>query len=86
MPHGHMLMGRWHMRYMGRRCSMQILKLKGRIATLAAEIADLTKQIKENEEAQAEATAIREKENADFMKEKTEMEQAVNDLERAILW
>merc|ERR1719329_1373843 len=56
-----------------RALGQQILKLKGKIATLTAEIAELAAEIKANEEAQAEATAIRQKENAAYQAESVEM-------------
>jgi len=62
-----------------------VLELKGNVATLAHEIAELTKDIAENEAAQEEATALRQKENSEYMAEKTELEQAINALERAII-
>jgi predicted nucleic acid-binding Zn-ribbon protein len=68
-----------------RALGQQILKLKGRIATLTAEIAELTEAIRKNEEAQAEATAIRQKENAQFVAETDEMKQALAALEKAII-
>jgi len=62
-----------------------ILKLKGKVATLIAEIAELGQKIKENEEAQAEATSIRQKENEQFMEETTEMKDVLRALGRAII-
>jgi len=62
-----------------------ILKLKGKVATLMAEIAELTAKIKENEAAQAEATSIRQKENEEFMAETTEMKDVLRALGRAIV-
>ena len=41
------------------RLGNKVMELKGAVATLAAEIAELTKDIAENEAAQAEATALR---------------------------
>jgi chromosome segregation ATPase len=61
-----------------------ILKLKGSVATLTAEIKGLVVDIKENEDDQAKHTNIREKENAAFQAEKVEMEQAITALEKAI--
>merc|ERR1719329_1687767 len=58
-----------------RALGQQILKLKGRIATLTSEIAELKEAIRKNEEAQAEATAIRQKENEAYQAETTEMKQ-----------
>jgi len=61
-----------------------ILSLKGKVATLTSEIAALSAGIKANQEAQAEATALREKENAAYMSETAEMKQALAALEKAI--
>merc|ERR1719235_796249 len=68
-----------------RALGQQILKLKGKIATLTAEIAELAAEIKANEEAQAEATAIRQKENAAYQAESVEMMQALAALQKAII-
>jgi len=68
-----------------RALGQQILKLKGRIATLTAEIAELTEAIRMNEDAQAEATAIRQKENAAFTAEADEMKQALAALQKAVI-
>merc|ERR1719375_2178677 len=67
-----------------RALGQQILTLKGKIATLTAEIAELKEAIVENEKAQAEATAIRQKENAAYQAESTETMQALAALEKAI--
>jgi hypothetical protein len=67
-----------------RALGQDILSLKGKAATLAAEIKQLLADIKANEEAQAEATAIRQKENAAFMAESGEMKQALAALEKAV--
>mmetsp|Transcript_40733 Transcript_40733/g.93729 ORF Transcript_40733/g.93729 Transcript_40733/m.93729 type:complete len:684 (-) Transcript_40733:72-2123(-) len=61
-----------------------ILKLKGGVATLASEIQQLSKQLEENAEAQAEATSLRQKENEAFQVESTETKQALAALEKAI--
>jgi hypothetical protein len=66
------------------RLGTAVLKGKGKVATLAAEIAQLRKEIKENNEYRSKITAVRQKENADFSQEKAEMEQTLNALERAI--
>jgi len=63
---------------------IKILELKGLIATREAEIKELAADIRENEAAQESAKAIRSKENAAYIAERTEMEQAINALERAI--
>mmetsp|Transcript_45087 Transcript_45087/g.107153 ORF Transcript_45087/g.107153 Transcript_45087/m.107153 type:complete len:714 (+) Transcript_45087:61-2202(+) len=62
----------------------QILGLKGKVATLSAEIESTTAKIEENQLAQKQATAIREKENAAFMAETAEMKQALAALEKAM--
>jgi hypothetical protein len=66
-----------------RQLGQDILSLKGKAATLAAEIKQLLADIKANEEAQQEATAIRQKENAAFLAESAEMKQALAALEKA---
>jgi len=68
-----------------RALGQTILKTKGEIATLAAEIAQLEEKIRLNKEAQAAATALREKENGAYMAETTEMKQALAALEKAVL-
>jgi len=67
-----------------RRLGQKMLRLKGAIATLAAEIEQLTADIKANKEAQAEATALREKENAEWKAETDETKEALTALEQAI--
>jgi len=67
-----------------RALGQQILKLKGKIATLTSEIAELKESIRKNEEAQAEATAIRQKENEAYQAETAEMKQALAALEKAV--
>jgi len=62
-----------------------ILRLKGSVATLSSEIQGLTEDIKSNQEQQAEATAIREKESAAYMAERTETEEALSALHKAIV-
>eukprot|EP00928_Gymnodinium_smaydae_P037673 TRINITY_DN26112_c0_g1_i1.p1 TRINITY_DN26112_c0_g1~~TRINITY_DN26112_c0_g1_i1.p1 ORF type:complete len:745 (-),score=268.53 TRINITY_DN26112_c0_g1_i1:39-2177(-) len=66
-----------------RDLGQQILTLKGSAATLEAEIQTLLADIKDNEEAQATATTIRQKENAAYAAESAEMKQALEALERA---
>lgn len=61
-----------------------ILRLKGSIATLSSEIQGLAEDIKKNEDQQAELTSVREKENAAFLAESLEMQQAIAALEKAI--
>merc|ERR1712050_638990 len=60
------------------------LTLKGKIATLAAEIAELTQKIKDNEAEQEELTAVRQKQNAAWMAESAETKQALAALQEAI--
>jgi len=67
-----------------RRLSQQTLSLRGKVAVLASEIATLTKKIEENDEQQKDATAIRQKENAAFVADATEMKEALAALEKAI--
>jgi hypothetical protein len=62
----------------------EIIELKGKIAELGATLKQLEKEIAANEEARAEATQIREKENEDYNAEKTEAEQCIGALESAI--
>merc|ERR1719456_1745470 len=64
--------------------STQILEHKGAVATFAAEIAELSKEIQENQAAVDEATGIRQKENGEYESQKAEMEQTLNALERGI--
>jgi len=61
-----------------------VLTLKGKAATLASEIAQLGRDIAENEEAQKAATAIREKENASYQTETSELQQTIGALEKAV--
>jgi predicted nucleic acid-binding Zn-ribbon protein len=63
---------------------VEIEKLSGEIGSHSAEIAHLEKLIAENKESQREATEVRDNENADFTKEKTEQEQCIGALEAAI--
>merc|ERR1719235_849642 len=62
----------------------EIIELKGKLGELGAAIKQLEKEIAENEEAQKEATGIRDKENEDYEAEKTEAEQCIGALESAI--
>merc|ERR1719443_1045860 len=64
--------------------STQILEYKGAVATLAAEIAEASSEARDNQAAQDEATAIRQKENGEYEAQKAEMEQTLNALERGI--
>eukprot|EP00747_Dinoflagellata_sp_TGD_P151977 gnl/TRDRNA2_/TRDRNA2_177258_c4_seq11.p1 gnl/TRDRNA2_/TRDRNA2_177258_c4~~gnl/TRDRNA2_/TRDRNA2_177258_c4_seq11.p1 ORF type:complete len:702 (+),score=283.28 gnl/TRDRNA2_/TRDRNA2_177258_c4_seq11:74-2179(+) len=67
-----------------RALGQSILKLKGKVAVRTAEIAELKADMKENMESQADATAVRSKENADYMAETTEMKQALAALQDAV--
>jgi hypothetical protein len=62
----------------------RILKLKGKIATRTAEIAELTQNIQDNEEQQEQLTAVREKQNKAWMEESAEVKQALAALQDAI--
>merc|ERR1719160_378531 len=62
----------------------EIIELKGRLGELGATLKQLEKEIAENEEAQKEATEIRDKENQDYEMEKTESEQCIGALEAAL--
>jgi len=61
-----------------------ILSLKGKIATLAFEIEELETHIKLNKEAQEQATTIRQKENAAFVADTTELKEAISAMEKAV--
>merc|ERR1719214_462653 len=52
----------------------EIIELKGKLGELGASIKQLEKEIAENEEAQKEATEIREKENEDYTADRVEKE------------
>merc|ERR1719446_328375 len=64
--------------------STKILELKGLVATRTSEIAQLSLEIQSNQAAQDEATGIRQKANAAYTAEKTEMETTLNALQRGI--
>jgi hypothetical protein len=61
-----------------------ILRLKGSVATLSSEISGLVADIKKNQEQQAEQTNIREKQNAAYLAEKSELESAIAALQKAV--
>jgi len=67
-----------------RSMGQQILKLKGEVATLTAEITELAKKIKDSEEEQESLTAIRSKQNAAYQAESAETKQALAALQQAI--
>jgi len=62
----------------------EIIELKGKLGELGASIKQLEKEIAENEEAQKEATEIREKENEDYTADRIEKQQCIGALEAAI--
>merc|ERR1719253_1058044 len=62
--------------------SQRVLMLKGKTATLKAEIAQLEKDVSGNIEGTKEATTIREKETADYNQERSDPEAAIGALER----
>merc|ERR1719238_861688 len=64
--------------------SSKVLENKGLVATRAAEISSLSRDIANTQKAMDEANAIRQKDNTAFMGEKAEMEQTLNALQRAI--
>merc|ERR1719262_1074105 len=66
------------------KLSEKVLSLKGSTAKLKAEIEGLNKNIADNNQAQKEATEIREKETADYQGAKSNLEQAIGALEGAI--
>merc|ERR1719163_1755211 len=62
----------------------KILELKGLVATRTSEIAELSRGISDAQGAQDTATGIRQKENAEYTGEKTEMENTLGALQKAI--
>merc|ERR550514_2153057 len=67
-----------------RSLGQRILKLKGKVAIRTAEIAELTQNIKDNEEEQEHLTSVRSKQIADWMAESAEVKQALAALQAAI--
>merc|ERR1719174_57556 len=67
-----------------RSLGQRILKLKGLIATRAAEIAELSDNINSNVAEQEAITAVREKQNAAWQAESAEVKQAIAALQSAI--
>jgi len=67
-----------------KKLQVLIEKLNADLAAIDVEIKQLQKDTAANIEAQNEATEIRDKENADYMAEKTESEQCIGALEAAI--
>jgi len=67
-----------------KKLQVLIEKLNGDLGAISAEISQLKKDVSANKEAQKEATEIRDKENAEYVAEKTESEQCIGALEAAI--
>merc|ERR1719359_1426437 len=67
-----------------RALGQRILKLKGTVATRTAEIAELTENIKNNEDEQEEITSVRQKQNGAWAAESAEVKQALAALQDAI--
>merc|ERR1719507_2979724 len=61
-----------------------IIKLKGEVATLMSEVAELVDKIQKNEDSQKEATSIRQKKNEEFLAESTEVKEVLKALGNAI--
>jgi len=66
-----------------RALGQSILKFKALVNVRTAEIAELEKAIKANEKEQADATTVRQNENAAYQTETAEMKQAIAALQRA---
>jgi hypothetical protein len=64
--------------------STKILENKGLVATRTSEIAQLSIEIMKNQKVQDEATSIRQKENAEYMAEKTQFESTLSSLESGV--
>jgi len=67
-----------------RSLGQRILKLKGTVATRAAEIAEATEDIESNEQEQEQLTAVREKQNGNWAASSAETKQALAALQSAI--
>merc|ERR1719261_2022155 len=67
-----------------RALGQRILKLKGKIATRTAEIAELTENIEDNEAQQEQLTSVRQKQNSAWSEESAEVKQALAALQAAI--
>merc|ERR1719359_1701894 len=67
-----------------RALGQRILKLKGKVATRTAEIAELTENIEDNEAQQEQLTSVRQKQNAAWAEESVEVKQALAALQDAI--
>eukprot|EP00401_Gymnodinium_catenatum_P036341 CAMPEP_0117576396 /NCGR_PEP_ID=MMETSP0784-20121206/62774_1 /TAXON_ID=39447 /ORGANISM="" /LENGTH=735 /DNA_ID=CAMNT_0005375643 /DNA_START=50 /DNA_END=2254 /DNA_ORIENTATION=+ len=68
-----------------RALGQSVLKLRGTVAVRTAEMAQLKKEMDANQEQQAELTAIRQRENAAYVAETTEMKEALAALQKAIV-
>jgi hypothetical protein len=68
-----------------RRLGTLVLNQKGTVGVKEYEMNVLNKQIKENNDAQRQATTIRQKENTEFQAKKTEMESTIGSLEKGIM-
>jgi len=64
--------------------STRILESKGLVATRTSELAQLGISIAKNQKATDEATSIRQKENAEYLSEKTQFESTLSSLESGI--
>lgn len=62
----------------------EILSLKGQVATANSVIQQTVQQIADEQDSLAEATRLREKENAAFIEESTEMKQALAAIQKAL--
>jgi len=62
----------------------KILELKSQITSLSNDISHISKEMRENQAAQDEATAIRSKENGEYAEQKAMMEQTLSSLQGAI--
>merc|ERR1719160_78298 len=67
-----------------RALGQRILKLKGKIATRTAEIAELTENIQDNEAQQEQLTSVRQKQNGAWAEESVEVKRALAALQDAI--
>jgi len=67
-----------------RAMGQQILSLKGKVATRAAEIEELTKKLADNAAEQERATVLRSKENKGYMEESAEIKESIAALEEAM--
>lgn len=68
-----------------RRLGTLVLKQKGTVSVKDYEMSVLNKQIAENQDAQRQATTIRQKENTEFQAKKQEMENTIGSLEKGIM-